>query len=49
MTRVIVLAALIALGVTSCGKRARYLDPPAGTHDTFPKHYPPPDDPGTKL
>jgi hypothetical protein len=39
----------VALGVTSCGKRARYLDPPEGSHAQYPKRYPPADSPGTNL
>jgi hypothetical protein len=45
----IVLLTLAALGLTACGKRARYLDPPDETHEVYPKHYPPPDTPGTHL
>ena len=43
------LMILIALGISGCGKRARFLDPPEGTHEKYPKHYPPTDSPGTHL
>jgi hypothetical protein len=45
----ILVLMLVTLALTGCGKRARYLDPPEGTHEIYPKHYPPPDDPGTHL
>jgi hypothetical protein len=46
-----VLLVAVALGVSGCGKRARYLDPPDPEykHMKYPKTYPPPDDPGTHL
>ncbi len=40
---------LVALNLSGCGKRARYLDPPAGTTEKHPLHYPPPDAPGSHL
>jgi hypothetical protein len=40
---------MIALGVSGCGKRARYLDPPDPGVEKYPKHYPPIDSPGTHL
>ena len=40
---------LLALQLSGCGKRARSLDPPDGSHEVFPKRYPPPDSPGTHL
>ncbi len=40
---------LVALGLTGCGKRPRYLDPPEGSHEQYPRHYPPPDSPDTHL
>jgi hypothetical protein len=43
------LLVLIALQISGCGKRARYLDPPDPTAAAFPKHYPPKDPPGTHL
>ena len=49
MTRILVLILVSAALLVGCGKRARYLDPPEGTHDVFPKHYPPPDTPGERL
>jgi hypothetical protein len=48
-TGAVMLLALMAAGLGGCGKRARYLDPPEGTHEIYPKHYPPPDTPGTRL
>ena len=46
-----VLLVAVALGVSGCGKRARYLDPPDEEykHQKYPKTYPPPDDKGTHL
>jgi hypothetical protein len=46
-----VLLILVALGISGCGKRARYLDPPdpEAKHVKYPKVYPPPDSPGTHL
>ncbi len=49
MRRTILIAVLIAVGLSACGKRARSLDPPDPGQETFPKHYPPPDDPGKRL
>ncbi len=43
------LLILIALGISGCGKRARFLDPPEGTTEKHPQHYPPVDAPGTHL
>ena len=44
-----VLLVVVALGITGCGKRARYLDPPDPEykHQKYPKVYPPPDELGT--
>jgi predicted small lipoprotein YifL len=39
----------IALNLSACGKRARYLDPPDANAPHYPKSYPPKDDPGTHL
>jgi hypothetical protein len=39
----------LTVSLSGCGKRARYLDPPDGTHEQYPKHYPPADEPGTHL
>jgi hypothetical protein len=46
-----VLLVVIALGISGCGKRARYLDPPdpEGKNIKYPKVYPPKDSPGTHL
>ena len=46
-----VLLILVALGISGCGKRARYLDPPdpEAKHEKYPKVYPPPDSAGTHL
>jgi hypothetical protein len=46
-----VLLVVVALGISGCGKRARYLDPPdaEGKHEKYPKVYPPPDPSGTHL
>jgi hypothetical protein len=44
-----ILLVFVALGVSGCGKRARYLDPPEGTHEKYPQRYPPPDSPGSHL
>jgi len=43
------LLVVLALQIAGCGKRARYLDPPDPDAGQFPKHYPPPDPPGTHL
>jgi hypothetical protein len=43
------LMILIALSISGCGKRARFLDPPEGSHEKYPKRYPPTDSPGTHL
>lgn len=44
------LMTLLALELSGCGKRARYLDPPDGSPATqFPKRYPPQDEPGQRL
>lgn len=43
------LLVLVALSISGCGKRARYLDPPEGTTEKHPQHYPPQDSPGTHL
>jgi len=40
---------LLALQLAGCGKRAHSLDPPEGSHEVYPKHYPPADSPGTHL
>jgi hypothetical protein len=45
----IILLVMAGIGLAGCGKRARYLDPPDGSHEVYPRHYPPPDTPGTKL
>ncbi len=44
-----ILMVLVALQLSGCGKRARYLDPPDADAPAFPRHYPPKDDPGTHL
>jgi hypothetical protein len=44
-----VLLVLLALQLSGCGKRARFLDPPDADAGVYPKHYPPKDDPGTHL
>jgi hypothetical protein len=49
VSRAILLLLLASLLLAGCGKRARYLDPPEGTNEVFPKHYPPPDAPGERL
>jgi hypothetical protein len=49
MKNIIILSVLMALGLSACGKRPRALDPPEGTHEIYPKHYPPADEPGTHL
>ena len=43
-----VLAVAVALGITGCGKRARYLDPPDPEykHQKYPAAYPPKDEQG---
>ncbi len=43
------LLILVALDLSGCGKRARFLDPPEGTTEKHPQHYPPPDSAGTHL
>jgi hypothetical protein len=44
------LLVVLALQIAGCGKRARYLDPPdPDAAGDYPKHYPPPDAPGTHL
>ncbi len=45
----IVILMLASLGLTGCGKRARFLDPPDANHEPYPKHYPPADSEGTHL
>jgi hypothetical protein len=40
---------LVALGISGCGKRARFLDPPEGTTEKHPKRYPAPDSAGSHL
>ncbi len=46
-----VLLLIVAFGISGCGKRARYLDPPdpEAKHEKYPKVYPPPDPAGTHL
>ncbi len=44
-----ILLLLVALDLSGCGKRARYLDPPEGTTEKHPAHYPPPDTAGEHL
>ena len=43
-----VLLVAVALGVSGCGKRARYLDPPDPEykHAKYPATYPPKDEKG---
>ncbi len=43
-----VLLVAVALGVSGCGKRARYLDPPDEEykHAKYPATYPPKDEQG---
>jgi hypothetical protein len=43
------LAILLALALPGCGKRPRNVDPPEGSHEVYPKHYPPADSDGTRL
>ena len=43
------LLILVALDMSGCGKRARVLDPPEGTTEQHPLHYPPPDSTGSHL
>ena len=43
------LLILVALDMSGCGKRARFLDPPEGTTEKHPAHYPPPDSSGSHL
>ena len=43
------LLVFVALGIGGCGKRARYLDPPEGATQQYPKRYPPTDAPGANL
>jgi len=45
------LMVVVALSLSGCGKRARYLDPPdtGAKHEKYPKVYPPPDSAGTHL
>ncbi len=43
------LLILVALDLSGCGKRARFLDPPAGTTEKHPAQYPPADSPGSHL
>jgi hypothetical protein len=41
---------IVTLCLAGCGKRPRFLDPPPGDPVVqYPKHYPPPDTPGTHL
>ncbi|HEX4504316.1 MAG TPA: hypothetical protein VH722_01195 [Alphaproteobacteria bacterium] len=44
-----VLLVAVALGLSGCGKRARYLDPPDPEykHQKYPANYPPKDEQGT--
>jgi len=49
MKYAVIVLFVVALGVTACGKRPRSVDPPEGTHEIYPKHYPPPDTPGSHL
>jgi len=46
-----ILLVVVALGISGCGKRARYLDPPDPEYKNqkYPKIYPPPNPPGTHL
>jgi hypothetical protein len=46
-----ILLVVVALGISGCGKRARYLDPPDPEykHLKYPQAYPPKDPPGTHL
>jgi hypothetical protein len=44
-----ILLMLVALDLSGCGKRARFLDPPEGTTEKHPAHYPPPDSSGSHL
>jgi hypothetical protein len=43
-----VLLVAVALGLSGCGKRARYLDPPDPEykHQKYPANYPPKDEQG---
>ena len=43
-----VLLVAVVLGLSGCGKRARYLDPPDPEykHQKYPANYPPKDDQG---
>lgn len=45
------LLVLVALSVSGCGKKARYLDPPdpEAKHEKYPQVYPPPDSKGAHL
>ena len=45
----VALMVFTALGIGGCGKKARRLDPPDTSGPPYPRHYPPPDSPGTKL
>jgi len=49
--RIIACTLLLALafGVSGCGKRARYLDPPDPVTEKYPKAYPPKDSAGSHL
>ena len=49
MRTLILLAIVVSLGLTGCGKRPKDLDPPPGAQKVFPKQYPPADSPGTRL
>jgi hypothetical protein len=44
-----ILLVAVALGISGCGKRARYLDPPDPEykHVKYPAIYPPKDEQGT--
>jgi hypothetical protein len=46
-----ILLVVVALGISGCGKRARYLDPPDPEYKNqkYPKTYPPHDSTGTHL
>jgi hypothetical protein len=49
MKSVVFVLMLALLCLNGCGKKPRNVDPPEGSHEVYPKRYPPPDAPGERL